>query len=241
MRAKISDSVKANVIREWLKGTVRDTNASKNGISAGAVSSIVNEWKARLDYPILDELREFTVTLKNSGTSLAQCASGLRLVVMLQNIGVDEDSENFGNSMGNAPQKDPPTEQPKFTRAECVQKLTDIGMENTDGLIDLTCEAWLGGDPGTYAGKSKSASVHPDSKPAWLTNYDNLMSGGTISNPNTAKAGQPKIAAVIANAEEAPAWVKSSIVYPSSNLEGKIERNELKRRHLSKVPLQIWT
>ena len=92
MRAKISDTVKSNVIREWLKGTARDTSASKNGVSAGAVTNTINEWKAGLDYPGLDELRDFTVTLKNSGINPSQCASGLRLVVMLQKMGVDEEN-----------------------------------------------------------------------------------------------------------------------------------------------------
>lgn len=56
MPARISESVKRNVIREYVRGVGRDENASKNGLSGGAVTNIINEWKAGLDQHEVEEI-----------------------------------------------------------------------------------------------------------------------------------------------------------------------------------------
>lgn len=94
MPARISESVKRNVIQEYLKGTGRDENASKNGISEGGVTNIINEFKEGLGQPTADEIRELAVLLRKLGITAPQCVSGFRIAVMLQKLGIDE--QNFG-------------------------------------------------------------------------------------------------------------------------------------------------
>jgi len=76
------------------EGAGRDENASKNGLSGGAVTNIINEWRAGLDQHDVEDVRDLAVSLKKLGITAPQCASGLRISKMLQKLGVEE--ENFG-------------------------------------------------------------------------------------------------------------------------------------------------
>ena len=51
MPAKLPDNFKSLVIQEWLNGTQRDKIAGDNGLSAGAVTNIVDEWRLALVFP----------------------------------------------------------------------------------------------------------------------------------------------------------------------------------------------
>ena len=48
--SKLSDDFKAMVIQGWLAGEQRDKIAVDNGLSAGAVTNIVNEWRQALGF-----------------------------------------------------------------------------------------------------------------------------------------------------------------------------------------------
>jgi hypothetical protein len=91
MPAKLSESVKSGVIQQWLKGVERDRIALGNGLSAGAVTNIVNEWRQAIDFPVADELRELAVTLKKIGITPGECAIGCRASMMLNRLGVGND------------------------------------------------------------------------------------------------------------------------------------------------------
>ena len=69
MPAKIPESLKSAVIQQWLKGVERDKIALEFGISGGAVTNIVNEWRQAIDFPVADELRELAVNLRKIGIS----------------------------------------------------------------------------------------------------------------------------------------------------------------------------
>jgi len=45
MPPSIDNSVKTDVIKQWLDGDTRDKIADDNQIGAGTVSGIINEWK----------------------------------------------------------------------------------------------------------------------------------------------------------------------------------------------------
>ena len=62
--AKLPENVKSAVIQKWLQGTTRDFIAYETGLSAGAVTNIINEWRKGLSYPIADELRDLETTFK---------------------------------------------------------------------------------------------------------------------------------------------------------------------------------
>ena len=50
MPAKLPDNFKSLVIQGWLNGTQRDKIAGDNGLSAGAVTNIVDEWRLALGF-----------------------------------------------------------------------------------------------------------------------------------------------------------------------------------------------
>jgi hypothetical protein len=92
MPARLPNISKSMVIQQWLQGIPRDAIANNNGLSAGAVTNIINEWRQQLGFSLVDELRELAITLKRIGISPAQCAVGCRIAMIMLNLGVKEDS-----------------------------------------------------------------------------------------------------------------------------------------------------
>ena len=96
MHTKLPNNLKSLVIQQWLKGVQRDKIAGDNGLSAGAVTNIVNEWRDALGFSAADDLRELAVTLRKIGITAAQCAAGFRVAMMMSRLGVIENSfESF--------------------------------------------------------------------------------------------------------------------------------------------------
>ena len=48
MPTKLPNITKSLVIQQWLEGKSRDVIAAENGLSAGALINLVNEWKHAL-------------------------------------------------------------------------------------------------------------------------------------------------------------------------------------------------
>jgi predicted nucleic acid-binding Zn-ribbon protein len=102
MPAKLPDSLKSLVIQQWLQGRPRNDIAAQNGLSTGAVTNIVNEWRQSLGDKAADELRGFATTLKNIGITASECALGFRVATTMSRIGVNEDSiETFALDVYN--------------------------------------------------------------------------------------------------------------------------------------------
>ncbi|MGB6528482.1 MAG: helix-turn-helix domain-containing protein [Candidatus Nitrosopolaris sp.] len=96
MPAGLPMNVKTLVIQQWLQGRPRNDIAAENGVSSGAVTNIVNEWRYTLGFAVADELRELAVTMRKVGITAAQCALGFRLATVMLRIGVKEDAlESF--------------------------------------------------------------------------------------------------------------------------------------------------
>jgi predicted nucleic acid-binding Zn-ribbon protein len=94
--AKLPENIKSSVIQQWLQGKTRDSIAMDTGLSAGAVTNIINEWRRGLGYPLADELRELATTFKKIGITASQCAVGFRLATLMVKLGVDEEEfESF--------------------------------------------------------------------------------------------------------------------------------------------------
>ena len=75
--------------------TTPDKIANKNGVSAGAISNIINKWRQALSLSILDALRELALTLK-IGITPAQCSLGFRVAMAMAKLGIKEDDlESF--------------------------------------------------------------------------------------------------------------------------------------------------
>ena len=96
MPAKLPDAIKSLVIQQWLQGKARNDIATENGLSSGAVTNMVGEWRRNLGFGLGDELRQLAVTVKKLGINTAQCALGFRIATIMLNIGVNEDGfESF--------------------------------------------------------------------------------------------------------------------------------------------------
>ncbi|MFY9870455.1 MAG: helix-turn-helix domain-containing protein, partial [Candidatus Nitrosopolaris sp.] len=96
MPAGLSNTIKSLVIQQWLQGRPRNDIAAENGVSSGAVTNIVNQWRHSLGFAGADELRELAVTMKKVGITAAQCALGFRIATVMLRIGVKDDSfESF--------------------------------------------------------------------------------------------------------------------------------------------------
>jgi phage shock protein A len=96
MPTKLPNNIKSAVIQQWLQGKARDLIAIDTGLSSGAVTNIINEWRKGLGYPLADELRELATTLKKIGITAIQCAVGFRLATIMIKLGVDEEKfESF--------------------------------------------------------------------------------------------------------------------------------------------------
>jgi hypothetical protein len=91
MPAKIPESLKSAVIQQWLQGVERDKIALEFGISAGAVTNIVNEWRQVIDFPVADELRELAVNLRKIGITPGECAIGCRVSRLMNKLGIGND------------------------------------------------------------------------------------------------------------------------------------------------------
>ena len=102
MPSRLPDNYKSLVIQEWLNGEQRDKIAVDNGLGAGSVTNIVNEWRTALGFPTADALRELAVTLRRVGITATQCALGFRIATLMLRIGVKEDSfESFISDIYN--------------------------------------------------------------------------------------------------------------------------------------------
>ena len=55
MPSKIPENLRPSVIQGWLQGEQRDKIASDTGLSAGAVTNIISEWKQGLGSTIAEE------------------------------------------------------------------------------------------------------------------------------------------------------------------------------------------
>jgi hypothetical protein len=73
MPAPIPEAIKSKVIELWLLGYSRDSMASANNISTGAVSNIVKEWEDKLGRDVMRGLREIGVLVERGSFSSSMC------------------------------------------------------------------------------------------------------------------------------------------------------------------------
>ncbi|MGI0044686.1 MAG: hypothetical protein ACRD47_13350, partial [Nitrososphaeraceae archaeon] len=113
MPARLPESLTDAVVQKWLEGSSRDKIAEQCGISAGAVSGVILNWKQCIGIDRANQLRDLALGLKKMNLSISQCADGARIYRILTEVGVEEyDIERFlttiykkGNAIGFGPQK----------------------------------------------------------------------------------------------------------------------------------------
>ena len=74
-----------------MRGNSRDKIASEVNISTGSVSNIIEQWQNSIGAFDAKNLRELGLALKRTGISPIQCANGLRINNIINQIGIDED------------------------------------------------------------------------------------------------------------------------------------------------------
>src|SRR5438132_1514079 len=79
MPAAIDPIIKQRVIAQYLQGVSRDRIAADNGIGAGTVSNIIDEWKKRVQDSDYESVRVISVFCKKQGITLNAFASCIRL------------------------------------------------------------------------------------------------------------------------------------------------------------------
>ena len=88
MPATIDSQVKKQVIKQWLSGDSRDKIATDNGIGAGTVTNIINEWKKGVQDSEYQSVRDLA--------AYCELASRFRLYNYINKLGVNEDDiESF--------------------------------------------------------------------------------------------------------------------------------------------------
>ncbi len=87
----LSPYTKNQIMRAWLSGNRRSEISAEYGISTGATSNVIEEWRSRLGRSEFDSLREFVIECRRSGITAAECALGMRITTLLRNLGIKED------------------------------------------------------------------------------------------------------------------------------------------------------
>jgi hypothetical protein len=59
-----SQSIKSLAIQGYLNGKTRDQIALDVGISTGRASSIIKDWKKGIGAPNIEEVRDFSITVR---------------------------------------------------------------------------------------------------------------------------------------------------------------------------------
>jgi hypothetical protein len=79
MPAAIDPVIKKQIVNQWLSGESRDRIAADNGIGAGTVSNIIDEWKKRMQDSDYESIRELSVFYKKQEMTLNALASCIRM------------------------------------------------------------------------------------------------------------------------------------------------------------------
>lgn len=96
MPFRITESLRWAVVEKWMLGLPRNTIAVECGLSNGAVSSIVDDWRRSVGLELAVLIRDIGVTLRKLGMSPAQCATGLRVSKLIEKMGLEDSSiESF--------------------------------------------------------------------------------------------------------------------------------------------------
>src|ERR671930_650852 len=91
MPAPINETVKRQVVQQWLSGEARAKIATDNNVGEGTVSGIVSEFKIGLDAAEFDSSRELALAVKKQGLTVVDLASHFRLYKYFRSSVASED------------------------------------------------------------------------------------------------------------------------------------------------------
>ena len=88
-------------MNQWLSGASRDRIAADNGIGAGTVSNIIDEWKKGVQDSDYESIRELSVFCKKQGITLNALASCIRLNKYIQSLGANANESTLESLIAN--------------------------------------------------------------------------------------------------------------------------------------------
>ena len=91
MRLPTPEHIKSAIIDAWMMGKTRDKIASEFNISTGSVSNIIEQWQNSIGAFDANNLRKLGLALKKAGISPVQCVDGLRIINIINKLGIDND------------------------------------------------------------------------------------------------------------------------------------------------------
>lgn len=98
MGGKIPESIRRQVLRQWLEGLTRLQIARDNQIGTGTVSEIIKETKATDSEAQIDLLRETALMLRRQGLEIGFFAGSVRLKRIVNGVGLKEEKiEDYGH------------------------------------------------------------------------------------------------------------------------------------------------
>jgi hypothetical protein len=131
MPAAIDPIIKQRVIAQYLQGVSRDTIAADNGIGAGTVSNIIDEWKKSVQDSDYESIRKLSVFCKKQGITLNALTSCIRLNNYIQSLGANANEsalESMIANLANYPDRDPA----KLIDAAAQISESDIPLEKLE-------------------------------------------------------------------------------------------------------------
>src|SRR5215467_1755646 len=134
MPAAIDPIIKQRVIAQYLQGVSRDTIAADNGIGAGTVSNIIDEWKKSVQDSDYESIRELSVFCKKQGITLNALSSCIRLNNYIQSLGANANEstlESLIANLVNYPDRDPA----KLMEAATQISESDIPLEKLEDHV----------------------------------------------------------------------------------------------------------
>jgi hypothetical protein len=162
------------VIQGFLNGKSMDQIVSETNVSKGKVHYLINDWKKGIGIPYIDELREFSVTVRKSGISIGQCAQGFRMISILKNLGIQEGDADEGTNNKN-----------DGNYKEFSSFIEDIYKNcKREGVKPATIPAWIKDLFDFYNSSIKDEnesffSLNEDASDAFDNNTDNNESSNT--------------------------------------------------------------
>ena len=143
MPVRIPPIFRDEIFQSFMEGLFRGQIAERHHVSDGTVSNVVSERKRLHGPEIINQLRSLSIAMSKSGLSFWECVVGHRIVMMLRNMGADEEQfevliaklVDLSMKAGLSPQ----------SLLSEIQELyffrqTNHGIYNTSVTVSETCE-----------------------------------------------------------------------------------------------------
>ena len=91
MGIKIPEHKRSAIIDAWLRGETRDNIALEIEVAGGTVSNVIEEWQNNIGAYDANNLRKLGLALKKAKISSIQCVNGLRIINIINKLGIDKE------------------------------------------------------------------------------------------------------------------------------------------------------